>query len=1126
MRNQLQKIIGLMMLMVLFGFNAFSQNPTYIMEIKNDVAVSPTEYTFDIYIKNTSVNPTYATSFELQGIQAGIRVNSLIRNVTGVITPTIVPGFSDMVAAQQHTNANLSMSGLTSGVPNANYGVKMTVKSVSVGSGTQILTTEMRVCRIKLTCSVPFTPNSLANLTWNLGTNIPWATKVSAYLPAATELQLLSVHSVANRNNPPLNAPTGPAIANVTGGGSFCAGTTPTGVSVGLDASNASYSYQLLKGGVAEGLPVVGTGAALVWNNLPVGVYTVQTTTTPAVVMALSATVTETALPATPLVNVVNDCGTSTLTITNAEAGATFLWTGGLTSNPINPAVGGIYTVTQTVGTCTSLPSADATAAPIEIPAAPVVSVMDNCGNSDLSTTAVGSLMWSNGMTTPTINVTMGGTFSVTTTVNGCISAASLLATAAPIAIPAAPVVSVMDNCGNSDLSTTATGTLLWSTGASTSTINVLVGGTYTVTATENGCTSAAGSGVAAPIATPATPVVAVMDNCGNSDLSTTATGTLLWSTGASTSTINVLVGGTYTVTATENGCTSAAGSGVAAPLATPATPVVAVMDNCGNSDLSTTATGTLLWSTGASTSSINVLVGGTYTVTATENGCTSAAGSGVAAPIAIPSAPSVTVVNNCGTSVLTADNFTGSLLWSTTEITPSITVTAANMYMVTQTVNGCTSAQAFGTAVPVAIPATPVVAVMDNCGNSDLSTTATGTLLWSTSASTSTINVLVGGTYTVTATENGCTSAAGSGVAAPVSPVTPSVAIAADMNNVVAGTMVTFTATPTNGGAPMYQWYVNTIAVGTGLATYAYAPVNGDVVKCVMTSDLTCVTSATANSNEITMIITVPGFITNTWLGNTTAWALATNWSLNLVPMANHNVVIPAGMANYPIIFAPAVCNDIFLASGAQLINTNTLAIGGTVKVQQFLSANNWHFFSSPVNNATAYTFSNVNPNNTGITMYLQKYNESWDGLSGTPWVDVAVGPAEVMSAGKGYEVWSNSNHTITMEGTQLNSTDVTIPLTWTSPNAILKGYNLIGNPFPSALTVVSSNTWPMANVLPALYLWSAGFGNYLDWDGALSGSLGGVIPANQSFFVRASGPAATYTIPAAAKNIWRKFL
>ena len=82
-------------------------------------------------------------------------------------------------------------------------------------------------------------------------------------------------------------------------------------------------------------------------------------------------------------------------------------------------------------------------------------------------------------------------------------------------------------------------------------------------------------------------------------------------------------------------------------------------------------------------------------------NGCTSPAGSGTAAPKAIPSAPTVTVVNNCGSSVLTASGFTGSLLWSNGATTSSITVTTAGTYTVTQTVNGCTSAAGSGVAAP-----------------------------------------------------------------------------------------------------------------------------------------------------------------------------------------------------------------------------------------------------------------------------------------------------------------------------------------------------------------------------------------------------------------------------------------
>jgi hypothetical protein len=89
-------------------------------------------------------------------------------------------------------------------------------------------------------------------------------------------------------------------------------------------------------------------------------------------------------------------------------------------------------------------------------------------------------------------------------------------------------VVNVVNNCDGTSTLTTATGTLLWSTGESTASITVQTAATYTVTTTNaSGCTSLQGSGVA-PKTTPA-PVVNVVNNCdGTSTLTTTATGTLL----------------------------------------------------------------------------------------------------------------------------------------------------------------------------------------------------------------------------------------------------------------------------------------------------------------------------------------------------------------------------------------------------------------------------------------------------------------------------------------------------------------------------------------------------------------------------------------------------------------------
>jgi len=84
-------------------------------------------------------------------------------------------------------------------------------------------------------------------------------------------------------------------------------------------------------------------------------------------------------------------------------------------------------------------------------------------------------------------------------------------------------------------------------------------------------------------------------------------------------------------------------------------------------------------------------------------------------------------------------------------------------------------------------------------------------------------------------------------------------VSISASANTVCAGTNITFTATPTNGGAsPSYQWYLNGSAVGTNSPTYSNSGLtNGSTVYCIMTSNLGgCVLNNPATSNTVTMII------------------------------------------------------------------------------------------------------------------------------------------------------------------------------------------------------------------------------------------------------------------------------
>ncbi|MBL4675930.1 MAG: gliding motility-associated C-terminal domain-containing protein [Mucilaginibacter sp.] len=86
--------------------------------------------------------------------------------------------------------------------------------------------------------------------------------------------------------------------------------------------------------------------------------------------------------------------------------------------------------------------------------------------------------------------------------------------------------------------------------------------------------------------------------------------------------------------------------------------------------------------------------------------------------------------------------------------------------------------------------------------------------------------------------------------------PMPASVAIAATSTNVCAGSQVTFTATPTNGGtAPTYQWQVNGVNVGANNATFSSSTLaNGDKITCLMTSNAPCATPTQATSNVLDM--------------------------------------------------------------------------------------------------------------------------------------------------------------------------------------------------------------------------------------------------------------------------------
>ncbi|MCK9410887.1 MAG: hypothetical protein M0Q53_01210 [Prolixibacteraceae bacterium] len=81
-------------------------------------------------------------------------------------------------------------------------------------------------------------------------------------------------------------------------------------------------------------------------------------------------------------------------------------------------------------------------------------------------------------------------------------------------------------------------------------------------------------------------------------------------------------------------------------------------------------------------------------------------------------------------------------------------------------------------------------------------------------------------------------------------------------------------------------------------------------------------------------LLLTVGSFThafgqTNTWDGSSSSnWNTAANWSLNLVPTAAHNVVIPNGITSTITVNTAAVCNSFTINGGG---TANTVSISGT---------------------------------------------------------------------------------------------------------------------------------------------------------------------------------------------------
>ena len=151
----------------------------------------------------------------------------------------------------------------------------------------------------------------------------------------------------------------------------------------------------------------------------------------------------------------------------------------------------------------------------------------------------------------------------------------------------------------------------------------------------------------------------------------------------------------------------------------------------------------------------------------------------------------------------------------------------------------------------------------------------------------------------------------------------TPFVEITADQNDTLCSAIpVVFRAAPYYGGTtPTYLWQKNSLTVAVG-NTYTVVPANGDVIRCRMTSSLSCVTTSIVLSDPIVMHVEAP--VTNT----VAVYAVHTHF----VPGATDTFFAVAPFGGSAPIYQWYVDSVAVAGANMQTFITNTLTPGRVV--------------------------------------------------------------------------------------------------------------------------------------------------------------------------------------------------
>ncbi len=545
--------------------------------------------------------------------------------------------------------------------------------------------------------------------------------------------------------------------------------------------------------------------------------------------------------------------GSLCVNVTGGNANYSFNWSNGETTNCINNLAANAFAVSITDASGCSVDTNLTVSNSGGLSSSITINTPLNCNSScngeievDVTGASTATYAWNTGATTAMLNNLCEDTYTVTVTdQTGCTSVSTINLEAPTEITYTTSTVKELCSSSNGEASIvnaaggTGTLTYVWSNGATTSNITNQSAGTYYFTVTDaNGC-SVADSAVIELDGTTINADVNVQNtDCGQSNgvacVNTTSVGlTYLWSNGETSSCISNLPSDVYEVTITAaSGCsiteqgTISNNDGI--QIATTIANEISCNADCDgaiNTSVSgTTSTDlTYAWSNGTSNANLFNLCADTYTVTVTDNssGCTATSSETLADPLALSATAALTNAScgqNDGSICLTAVNGAAPITfnWEDGTTQNCLNNLAAASYAVTLTdANNCTAelTEQINNVGGVTIQTNVISNVSCNTlcdgeANVEIVTGSTVglTYAWSNGATTTSINNVCAGEYTVTVTDaSGCSNTVTVTITEPASLVLDSVNIINSNCGQADGSACAFVS---GGTAPLtYTW-------------------------------------------------------------------------------------------------------------------------------------------------------------------------------------------------------------------------------------------------------------------------------------------------------------------------------